>query len=56
MNDIFWEWLDEFIIVYIDDILVYNNSMEEPKVERKKIVCQIWEMWIWGDENGFPWT
>jgi hypothetical protein len=29
MNDIFQEWLNDFVIVYIDDILVYNNSMEE---------------------------
>ncbi len=29
MNDIFREWLDDFVVVYIDDILVYNNSMEE---------------------------
>jgi len=25
MNDIFWEWLNDFVVVYIDDILVYNN-------------------------------
>ncbi len=29
MNDIFWEWLDDFVVVYIDDILVYSNSMAE---------------------------
>ncbi len=29
MNNIFWEWLDDFGVVYIDDILVYNNFMEE---------------------------
>ncbi len=29
MNDIFREWLDDFVVIYIDDILVYNNSMEE---------------------------
>jgi hypothetical protein len=29
MNDIFQEWLNDFVIIYIDDILVYNNSMEE---------------------------
>ncbi len=29
MNDIFQEWLDDFVVVYIKDILVYNNSMEE---------------------------
>jgi hypothetical protein len=29
MNDIFQEWLDDFVVIYINDILVYNNSMEE---------------------------
>jgi hypothetical protein len=28
-NDIFREWLNDFVVVYIDDTLVYNNSMEE---------------------------
>jgi hypothetical protein len=29
MNNISREWLDDFVVVYIDDILVYSNSMEE---------------------------
>ncbi len=29
MNDIFREWLDDFVIIYIDNILVYINFMEE---------------------------
>ncbi len=29
MNDIFREWLDDFVIVYIDDNLIYNGSLEE---------------------------
>jgi hypothetical protein len=29
MNDIFREWFDDFVVIYIDDILVYNNFMEE---------------------------
>jgi hypothetical protein len=28
MNDIFQEWLDDFVVVYIDDILIYSSSME----------------------------
>jgi len=28
MNDIFREWFDDFVVVYIDDILVHSNSME----------------------------
>ncbi len=29
MNDIFQKWLDDFVVIYIDNILVYNNFMEE---------------------------
>jgi len=29
MNNIFEEWLDDFVVIYIDDILIYNNFMEE---------------------------
>jgi hypothetical protein len=29
MNNIFWEWLDDFVVVYIDDILIYSGSLEE---------------------------
>jgi hypothetical protein len=39
MNDIFQEWLNDFVVVYIDDILVYNNSMEE-RVEHLRKVFQ----------------
>jgi hypothetical protein len=28
MNDIFREWPDDFVVIYINNILVYNNSME----------------------------
>jgi len=29
MNDIFQKWLDDFVVMYIDNILTYNNFMEE---------------------------
>jgi hypothetical protein len=29
MNDIFRKWLDDFVVVYIEDILVYIDSIEE---------------------------
>ena len=29
MNDIFGDYLDSFVIVYLDDILVYSENMEE---------------------------
>ncbi len=29
MNNIFRKWLDDFVVIYIESILVYNNFMEE---------------------------
>ncbi len=27
MNDIFGEWFDDFVVFYIDDILIYSGSL-----------------------------
>jgi hypothetical protein len=37
MNDIFREWLNDVVVVYIDDILVYNNFMEEHVEHLRKV-------------------
>jgi hypothetical protein len=29
MNDIFWEYLDHFFVIYLDDILVYSSNIKE---------------------------
>ena len=29
MNGVFWKYLDKFVIVFLDDILVYSKSEEE---------------------------
>jgi hypothetical protein len=31
MNKVFMEYLDKFVVVFIDDILVYSRSEEEHK-------------------------
>ncbi len=43
MNDIFWEWLDNFVVVYIDDILVYDNSMDEHVEHLQKVFQRLRE-------------
>jgi hypothetical protein len=37
MNDIFWEWFDDFVVVYIHEILVYNKFMEEHVEHLRKV-------------------
>jgi hypothetical protein len=39
MNSVFMPDLDKFVVVFIDDIFVYSNSMEEPE-EHLRIVLQ----------------
>ncbi|PNX79791.1 retrotransposon-related protein [Trifolium pratense] len=40
MNRIFHSFLDKFVVVFIDDILVYSKSEEEHK-EHLRIVLQV---------------
>jgi hypothetical protein len=37
MNDIFCEWLDDFVVVYIDDILIYSSSLEEHEEHLRQV-------------------
>jgi hypothetical protein len=43
MNDIFREWLDDFVVVYIDDILIYSSSMEEHAEHLHKVFQRLRE-------------
>jgi hypothetical protein len=43
MNDIFQEWLDDFVVVYIDDILIYSNSMEDHVEHLRKVFQRLRE-------------
>ena len=53
MNKVFMEFLDKFVIVFIDDILVYSKSEEEHKehlrlvlgeAQRTSVICQVQQM------------
>ena len=37
MNNIFHEYLDDFVIIYIDDILVYSKTAEEYTEHLEKV-------------------
>jgi hypothetical protein len=39
MNSVFMDYLDKFVVVFIDDILIYSQS-EEEHVEHLKMVLQ----------------
>ncbi len=43
MNDIFREWFDDFVVLYIDDILIYNGSLEEHAEHLRKVFQKLRE-------------
>ncbi len=43
MNDIFRECLDDFVVVYIDDILIYSGSLEEHAEHLRKVFQRLRE-------------
>jgi hypothetical protein len=44
MNSVFMPELDQFVVVFIDDILMYSKSMEEHE-EHLRIVLQRVQVW-----------
>ncbi len=43
MNGIFWEWFDDFVIVYIDEIFIYSRSLEEHVEHLQKVFQRLRE-------------
>jgi hypothetical protein len=43
MNDIFQKWLDDFVVVYIDNILIYSGSLEEHGEHLRKVFQRLRE-------------
>jgi hypothetical protein len=37
MNDIFREWFNDFVVIYIDDILINSSSLEEHVEHLRKV-------------------
>ena len=43
MNGIFFEWLDEFMIIFIDDILVYSKDRETHEEHLRAVLTRLRE-------------
>jgi hypothetical protein len=43
VNDIFQEWFNDFVVVYIDDILIYSGSLEEHAEHLQKVFQRLRE-------------
>ncbi len=51
MNDTFMKYLNEFVIAYLDDILMYNNNKKDYVQHVKKILQRLREANIQIDVN-----
>jgi hypothetical protein len=58
MNKVFMEELDKFVVVFIDDILIYSRSAEEHGQHLRIVLGKLWhhqlhakfskcEFWLW---------
>ncbi|GBG83189.1 hypothetical protein CBR_g36805 [Chara braunii] len=43
MNDLFRPWLDRFVVVYLDDILVFSRTLEEHQGHLKQVLEKLRE-------------
>jgi hypothetical protein len=43
MNSVFMPVLDKFVVVFIDDILVYSKSMEEHEEHLRVMLQRLWD-------------
>ncbi|ETE56566.1 Tf2-1, partial [Ophiophagus hannah] len=43
MNDVFWDMLDRFVVVYLDDILIYSRSRESHLQHVRLVLQRLWE-------------
>ena len=43
MNDVLFDYLDDFAVVYLDDIVVYNQTLSEHEMHLKKVFQRLRE-------------
>ena len=43
MNQVFHEYLDQFFVVYLGDIVVYSTTLEKHKVHLKLVFDKLWQ-------------
>jgi hypothetical protein len=43
MNSVFMDYLDKFVVVFIDDILVYSQNKEEHKESLRMVLQWLWD-------------
>ena len=47
MNRVFHDFLDQFVVVFIDDILIYSKSKEEHEDHLRRVLQRLKEKWLY---------
>jgi hypothetical protein len=47
MNDIFPEYLDNFVVCYIDGIFIFSNNMEDHERHVHLVLEKFWEVGLY---------
>ena len=53
MNDIFSDVLDVFVVIYLDDILIYSDNMDDHKKHVKEILKRLRENWLYASPTKY---
>ncbi len=51
MNDIFRPFLDDFVVIYLDDILIYSKSLKEYKEHVRQVLTLLREHKLYTESN-----
>ena len=49
INDLLWEYLNDFCTAYLDDILIYSTSMMDHQTHMRKVLAKLQEAGIPAD-------
>ena len=47
MNDIFREYLDHFVVIYLDDLLIFSKNQEEHDIHVRKVLTKLREVGLY---------
>ena len=53
MNDIFRDLLDDYVIIYLDDILVFSKSLEEHEKHLREVLRRLREHKLYTREDKY---
>jgi len=56
MNDVLYDFLDNFVVVYLDDIVIYNRGIEDHVTHLSKVLCRLREYELYVKREKYEFT